>query len=120
MFLPFAILAVVSLVCAVVGFVLVLTRWGQAKRLKSKRRLVRSSGFSVEGELTFADMKAALAAGRIGDAIGGVLAVAGMLGLMLFGSLALFFSLHNKVVGAVIVAICAFGVVRMAYRVIKA
>ena len=120
MLVLFVSLSALSVICAVVGFGLVIAKRGQVKRQMSRRRLVRSDGVSVEGEITFAEMKAALSQGRIGDALGGLLAVGGMLGLMLFGALALFVALDNKVVGGMVVAICAFGVVRMVLRIIKA
>jgi hypothetical protein len=120
MFIGLLVLSIASFGSAIAGFVWVLARRGQARRNMSRRRLVRSEGVSVTGELTFAEMKAALRAGKASEALGGILAVGGMLGLMLFGSLAVLAAIDNKIVGGMVVAICVFGVVRMIVRVVKA
>jgi hypothetical protein len=77
----------------------------------------------AEGEkatLNFGEMKKAVKRGHWRSSLPILLAIFGFLGLLLFGSLALYVALDNKLLGSVVAAVAIFSVVRVAIRMIQA
>jgi hypothetical protein len=78
---------------------------------------------SSEGEeptLNFGEMKEAVKRGYWRNTLPILLAIFGFLGLLLFGSLALFVALEDKLLGSVVAAVAIFSVVRVAIRMVQA
>ena len=65
-------------------------------------------------EISFGEIKAALNAGRLRQVLPMLLAIGGLLGLILFGSLALLFGLENRVIGAAALAIALYTIYNIA------
>ena len=69
--------------------------------------------------LNFVEMKRGLKRGQWRNTLPILLAIFGFLGLLLFGSLALFVAMEDKVVGSVVAAVAIFAVVRVIIRMVQ-
>lgn len=69
--------------------------------------------------LNFVEMKSGLKRGQWRNTLPILLAIFGFLGLLLFGSLALFVAMEDKVVGSVVAAVAIFAVVRVIIRMVQ-
>ena len=127
MFPLFLALTGLSLVALVAGFVWTLVESGQATRRSgpdagaemlsgdaSEESVFRGKAISVErrAEFSFAEINKMVLTGQWRRALPILLAIGGLLGLLLFGSLALWLSLENRLVGGLIVAVALYAVVR--------
>lgn len=70
--------------------------------------------------INFGQLKKAVKKGDWRNTLPLLLAIFGFLGLLLFGSLALYVALENKLLGSVVAAVAIFSVVRVAIRMIQA
>ncbi|MFH1086090.1 MAG: hypothetical protein V1772_10045 [Chloroflexota bacterium] len=77
-------------------------------------------GVHVETELSYAEIKALIAQRRWREAAGPLMAMVGVLGLVLFGSLAFYVRLDDKLVGGLIAAVCVFTVARIVLAIARA
>jgi len=69
--------------------------------------------------LNFVEMKRGLKRGQWRNTAPILLAIFGFLGLLLFGSLALFVAMEDKLVGSVVAAVAMFAVVRVIIRMVQ-
>lgn len=69
--------------------------------------------------LNFVEMKRGLKRGQWRNTLPILLAIFGFLGLLLFGSLALFVAMEDKLVGSVVAAVAIFAVVRVIIRMVQ-
>ena len=69
--------------------------------------------------LNFVEMKSGLKRGQWRNTLPILLAIFGFLGLLLFGSLALFVAMEDKLVGSVVAAVAIFAVVRVIIRMVQ-
>ena len=69
--------------------------------------------------LNFVEMKRGLKRGQWRNTAPILLAIFGFLGLLLFGSLALFVAMEDKLVGSVIAAVAIFAVIRVIIRMVQ-
>lgn len=123
-----SLLIVLSAFCVLlllIGFVWLLLARGQTTRRQGKevgremaaRRMeedgdviLRQKGafrgkaaeVKTEASISFGDIKTLVRSGRWEEALPGLLALAGFLGLLLFGSLAILLALEDKVVGGLV------------------
>jgi len=81
----------------------------------------RGQGVSAEGEveLSFAEIKQMLKARRPA-AIPALLALSGLLGLALFGALALWLAIEDRLVGTLILIVMVYGVIRAVIGLVRA
>jgi hypothetical protein len=88
---------------------------GGASVSLAERSTFRGTGVQVEreAEVSYAAIKAALRERRWRDAMPGLLALAGMTELCVFGSLALFVSWEDKFIGGLIVAVVLYTLTRI-------
>ena len=139
MFWVIVALAVACGLCMIVGFVLMVKRGGRSTRRSGadvgaeltgamadddedpgltvpvyESSFFKGKATSVEVESTvgFDEIKAALAERRWRDAVPGLMAMLGMFGLMLFGSLILVVTLTDKWIGVLFLAASIYGIVR--------
>jgi hypothetical protein len=87
-----------------------------------QRTAFKGKAISVEYESSFSytEIKARLSAGDYSEAFPIILASGGMLGLLTFGSLALFTVMENKVVGGMIAFVAIFTVLRIVVKIVRA
>jgi hypothetical protein len=79
-----------------------------------------ASSFERESSISFTDIKKRFSAGRYSEALPSILIVTGLLGLLMFGSLALFTAMENKMVGGMIALVTIFTVLRIVVRMVRA
>jgi hypothetical protein len=75
---------------------------------------------SVEAEISYAEIKGYLRAGQIYAVLPVLIAMAGLLGLLVFGALALWLKLDSKWLGAAIAGVVLFTVGRIVVAFIRA
>lgn len=82
----------------------------------------KGKGVMVEREagIDFADPKAAVRAGDWRTAAPALLGAIGLFGLILFGALALFVAISDKLVGAIILAVVLFTLARIVVNIARA
>ena len=73
-----------------------------------------------EDQISFSEVKKQVSSGNWKESFPLLLAVGGFLGLLLFGSLALFFALGGKLIGGLIAAVAIFTVVRILVQMARA
>ena len=140
-------LAVVCGVCMIVGFVLMVKHGGRSTRRSGPEvgaELMgamadddedagltvpvyeasffkgKATSVKVEGSVGFDEIKAALAERRWRDAVPGLMAMLGMFGLLLFGSLILVITLTDKWIGVLFLATSIYGIVRASIGFLRA
>ena len=74
----------------------------------------------VEAETSFTELKDQLRARDWTQALPTLLVVCGLLGLILFGSLALLMGLENKLLGAVILVVALYALIRVGRDYVRA
>lgn len=94
----------------------------QIQAFGAAKQVFKGTGIKVEGsaESSFADMKRQLAAGDRRAALPPLIAAAGLLATVLFGSLAFFVGIEDRLIGGIIAAIAIFTVIRLVYDFIRA
>lgn len=139
----FIILAVISLVVLIVGFVWLLVGSGETTRRSgeavgaqmmgdqmddeweptiSSASLFKGKASEVEvsASVSFADIKGAVASGNWRQVLPALLAMGGLIGLLVFGALAAFVIIDDKLIGGVILAFVLFAVVRAVLGFLRA
>lgn len=129
-------LAGLSILLLLTGFVWVLLQSGKTTRRRGadvgrelmadrveehdETTLVQKSAFRgqaasarSEASIRFVDIKNQIKRGQWNDALPALLAISGILGLLLFGSLALFVALDDKLVGGLIAIVGVFSTLRV-------
>lgn len=98
------------------------TEDGQLQAFGAAKQVFKGTGIKTEGsvETSFADLKRQLATGDRRAALPPLLVAAGLLDTVLFGSLALFVGIEDKLIGGIIAALGIFTVIRLAYDFIRA
>ena len=88
----------------------------------AQKSLFKGQARSVEREasISFSEIKAEIRSRNWSQALPLLLAVGGFLGLLLFGSLALFLIIDSKLVGGLMVVLIIITVLRIVYQMIKA
>ena len=145
MFVILLVLAVLCLIALIVGFVLVLTGRGRVTRRSGDdvgREMVselmhdeedeavvvaentyfkgKAAAVEVETSISFGEIKGMVKAGQWRQAAPLLLAIGGLLGMMLFGSLAALVRAEEKVIPLVFVAMVLYALVRMGIGFAKA
>jgi len=150
MFLLFLCLAILSVLCLVAGIAWILAARGKVERTSGpevgkeimsgqmEADEVRDDGqvavaersaavftgtgakVEVEAETSFTELKAQLRARDWTQALPTLLAVCGLIGLILFGSLALFTGLENKLIGALILVVALYALIRVGRDYVRA
>jgi len=87
-----------------------------------QRTAFRGQGASAktEASVSFVDIKRQASAGQWGEVLPPLMSIAGLLGLILFGSLALFLALDDKLVGGLIAVVGVFATLRVLIGLIRA
>lgn len=139
----FVVFSILSLLALVAGFVWVLVSKGETSHrsgedvgaeLISDRMenddewsLIEKSAFkgqakvvSREANISFKEIKIQLKSGNWREVFPALLALVGFLGLLTFGSLALFFTLEDKLVGGLIATVAIFSVARILFQMARA
>ena len=88
----------------------------------AQKTAFKGKAISVEHEtsLSFTEFKTRLSAGHYSEALPILLASGGLLGLLTFGSLALFAVMENKVIGGAIALVAIFTVLRIVVKIARA
>ena len=142
MLVLFLALTLFSLLLLVVGFIWVVTTSGETchdggeevgDRIIGEqigdddssvvqRTAFKGKAISVEHEssFSFTEIKTRLSAGDYSESLPILLASGGLLGLLTFGSLALFAAMENKVVGGMIAFVSIFTVLRIVVKIVRA
>ena len=134
MFAFFLTLTVISLIGLIVGFIWMLISSGQTQRRSGDHiganiiddgedeSVFTSQGSVFKGKATqvdiessysFAEIKSQVAEGHWKTVLPVILVAGGLIGLLLFGSFALFMGMGNKLVGGIIAAIISFSIIRI-------
>lgn len=136
-------LAILSLLALAAGFVWVLVNKGEtshrtgedvgaeliSERLEddeewsiAEKTVFRGQAEVVEREasISFKDIKKQVKSGDWQEALPLLLAVGGFLGLLIFGSLALFFAIDDKLVGGLFAVVAIFTVARILIQMARA
>jgi len=80
----------------------------------------KTAGVRVEAEMSYTEIKALIGQRRWREAAGPLMAMVGLLGLVLFGSLTIFVRMQDKLVGGLIAAFCVYMVVRIVISIVRA
>lgn len=85
-------------------------------------QVFKGTGVKAEGsaEMSFKELKRLLAAGEFGVALPPAMVAIGLVGTLLFGALALFIGLEDKLIGGLLAALGFFMVIRMVYDFFRA
>ncbi len=88
----------------------------------ASKQVFKGTGVKTEGEaeIAFGDLKRQLATGDRRTALPPLIAAIGLLATVLFGSLAFFVGVEDKLIGGIIAALGIFTVIRLAYNFVKA
>ncbi|UCG22754.1 MAG: hypothetical protein JSW55_11270 [Chloroflexota bacterium] len=136
-------LAAFSFVLLLIGFVWVLIRSGEtvtssgqeagreimAEQMEEddETLLVHETAFrgqatsvKTEASISFGEIKSQVKSGQWSAVLPVLLAIIGLLGLLLFGSLALFVALDDKLVGGLIATVGVFATLRVIVGMIRA
>lgn len=139
----FIVLSALSVVALIIGFVFVLLakgettfREGEEVGLEimegeqdddseipiAEKAVFKGKAKSVgrEASISFSEIKSEIRSGNWDQALPILLAVGGLLGLLFFGSIAVFLAIDNKMIGGLLAGIVIFTVFRIVYRLIKA
>ena len=143
MLILFVALTILSILALFAGFVWVLVSKGESSRHSgeavgaelmreqfeddeewsiTEKSVFRGKAKAVEREasISFSDVKKQVKSGNWRESLPLLLAVGGFLGLLVFGSLALFFALDDKLVGGLIAAVAIFTVARILVQMARA
>ena len=142
MLVLFLALTLFSFLALVVGFIWVVTTSGETRHDRGEEfgaqimgeqlsdddsSVVQKTAFKGKAisyehksSISFTEIKARLSAGRYSEALPIILASGGLLGLLTFGSLALFAAMENKVVGGMIAVVTIFSVLRIVVKIASA
>lgn len=140
MVILFLVLTGFSLVALVAGVVLMLASRGETRVRRGPQvgaemmageadeetihgvSAFKGKGIAVEREVrfSFSEIKAQVRAGRWKEVLPALLAMAGLLGLLLFGALALLAGLDNKLVGGLALLVVLYVVARQAIEFARA
>jgi len=87
-----------------------------------QKKVFKGQARSIEGETSFSftEIKKLVRNGQWREVLPVLLAVSGILGLLFFGSLALYMALDNKLLGVLIAAVAIFSVLRVLIRIVQA
>jgi hypothetical protein len=138
MLILFLILTGLSLVALVAGTALMLVRQGETRRrsgqevgaeimaegmvdddeegaVVGQRTAFKGKAITVEREasISLADVKQQIGAGQWRQNLPALLVVGGFAGLLLFGALAVWLAIDNKLVGGLIAIVAVYALVRM-------
>jgi hypothetical protein len=80
----------------------------------------QATSVKTEASLSFGEIKCQAKSGQWSEVLPVLLAIVGLLGLLLFGSLALFVALDDKLVGGLIAAVGVFATLRVVIGLIRA
>ena len=139
----FIILAAICLVGLIIGFVLFLVDQGQIQRRSGEQVGAdmiadqmdedwdpsfasatkfkgTASEVSVGATASFIEIKEAAASGNWRKALPAFLILGGLSGMLVFGALAVFYFMDDKLIGGVILAVILFAVVRILIGFIRA
>lgn len=139
----FVVFSFLSLLALIVGFIWVLVSKGETSQGSGEnvgaeifndriedddeRSLVEKSAFkgqarvvSREASISFREIKIQLKTGNWRVVFPVLLALGGFLGLLTFGSLALFFALDDRLVGGLIAIVAIFSVARILFQMARA
>ena len=139
----FITLAVISLIVLIAGFIMLLMGSGKVQHRSGEDvgaevmdsqmddddgiELARVGTFKgtgseveVNASMSFAEIKEAAAAGNWGQALPALLVMGGMVGLLIFGALAIFVIMDDILVGGIILVFVAYAVIRMLIGFMKA
>lgn len=94
----------------------------QIQLFGASRQVFKGTGVKAEGsaEMSFKELKRLLAAGELGMALPPAMVAIGLVGTLLFGALALFIGLEDKLIGGLLAALGLFTVIRLVYDFIRA
>ena len=137
-------LTILSVIILIVGVVWALIAHGQTSRrsgpavgaeIMADQMADDSEGYTVaqqtffkgkatevnrEASISFADIKHKMRTGQTGEVVPFLLAMAGFVGLFLFGSLTAFVAIGDLLIGGLIVAGAFYAIIRMAIEFIRA
>lgn len=139
----FVALTILSILALVAGFVWVLVNKGEtsmrsgedvgaeliSERLEDDEEwtITENTAFRGQAEvvereasISFKDVKKQVKSGNWQETLPLLLAVGGFLGLLIFGSLALFFALDDKLIGGLIAAVAIFSAARILIQMARA
>ncbi len=144
MFVPFLVLTILSLIILIVGFIWLLTAQGQTTRRSGRdvgaeimagmgnedeediplieKSVFVGTGVKVERDIdvSYADIKQQMKDRQWGAALPALLVMIGLFGLVIFGVLALWLKMDDKVIATAIVAIVFFTMARIGWSFIRA
>lgn len=80
----------------------------------------KAAKVSREASISFADIKQKMRTGQTGEVFPFLLAMAGFVGLFLFGSLTAFVAIGDFLIGGLVVAVAFYAIIRMAIGFIRA
>lgn len=139
----FVVLFILSILALAAGFVWVLVNKGETSQRSGEdvgaemisERLEDDEEWSLadktafrgqaevverEASISFKDIKKQVKSGNWQEALPLLLAVGGFLGLLVFGSLALFFAIEDKLVGGLIAIVAIFTAARILIQMARA
>jgi hypothetical protein len=139
----FIVLALFSLIVLIVGIVMLLTSRGKTAKYSGEdvgakimaegmdddegieiahAEMFKGMGKEVEvnASVSFAEIKDAAASGNWRQATPALLLMGGMVGLLIFGALAIFIIMGDKLVGGIVLVVAAYAVIRMLIGFVKA
>ena len=144
MFVPFLVLTILSLIILIVGFIWLLTAQGQTTRRSGRdvgaeimagmgnedeediplieKSVFVGTGVKVERDIdvSYADIKQQMKDRQWGAALPALLVMIGLFGLVIFGVLALWLKMDDKVIATVLVAVVLFTMARIGWSFIRA
>ncbi|MBN1991538.1 MAG: hypothetical protein JW953_02460 [Anaerolineae bacterium] len=136
MFWLFLGLTILSIIILIAGMVWTLATSGQTQRRNKEevgKKMVadmmrddltknevilgtdfkgKATGLKSEATFSFADIKAAVQAGQWQSVLPILLALGGMLGLFLFGPMALWFGIESKLVAGLLMVVALYAIIR--------
>ena len=141
----FIVLTLFSLIVLIIGIILLLTSRGKTTKRSGEDvgakimaegmdddedegfevtqvGMFRGVGKEVEvnASVSFAEIKDAAASGNWRQAMPALLLMGGMVGLLIFGALAIFVIMGDKLVGGIVLVVAAYAVIRMLIGFMKA
>ena len=80
----------------------------------------RATSVRTEASVSFSEIKSQARSGQLREVLPVLLAIVGLLGLLLFGSLVLFVAMDDRLVGGLIAAVGVFATARVVIGLIRA